>query len=80
MKTILAVLGLAALVASCDKTDVSKVGEDKLLTKPVGCETVKDIRYVHSRIYQLLCEQDGGMVLYSRNIDGSEWTSISVRQ
>lgn len=84
MKTLLATLGLAALVASCsDKTNVSTIGENKILTKPAGCETVKDIRYecYHGGCaYQLLCEQDGGMVLYNRDSTEDEWTSISLRQ
>lgn len=83
MKAVLAALGLAALITGCDKTDVSAVGEDKALAKPAGCETVKDIRYErghNSASYQVLCEQDGGMVLYTRNTGDSEWTSISVSQ
>lgn len=85
MKTILAALGLAALVAGCDttKTNVSTVGENYVLTKPDGCETVKDIRYECGDSwcqYQLFCEQDGGMVLYTRNKVLSEWTSFSVKE
>ncbi|MDI6737447.1 MAG: hypothetical protein QME12_02925 [Nanoarchaeota archaeon] len=84
MKKLLAALGLAVMVAGCDKTNVSTVGENEVLTKPVGCETVKDIRfYTGSRGfhgYQLLCEQDGGLVLYTRGKDSGAWTGISVRQ
>lgn len=80
---IVAALGLALAAGCADHTNISAVGENKVLTRPDGCEKVKDIRYQivpgeTYNVYQLLCEQDGGLVLYSRDSTDEEWTSITV--
>ena len=82
-----AAVGLAALAAGCgEKTDVSAVSSDfVVLTKPTGCEKVKDIRKnqwgpsAGEKEYQVFCVQDGGEVLYSRISNDAEWTSITVK-
>lgn len=55
------------------------------LAKPESCETVKDIRYLDGyheadKAYQLLCEEDGKMVLYTRPYKSEEWASINVKE
>ena len=80
-----AAVGLAALAAGCgDKTEVSAIGEKIVLARPEGCEKLTGIGYQiipgeTYDIFQLHCEQDGGLVLYSRKSNDAEWTSITVK-
>ncbi|HII14855.1 MAG TPA: hypothetical protein HA362_00925 [Nanoarchaeota archaeon] len=87
-KTLVALaLGIGALSAGCpEKRDVSAISEDfVVLARPQSCERVTDIRKyqwgpnAREKEYQILCEQDGGIVLYSRISNDGEWTSITVK-
>lgn len=80
LKSITVTAGLAGLLGACNETDVSKVDEPVMLTKPEGCATVKDIRYEfttgHSE-YQVLCsDKNNQLVLYRRGTISNAWRPV----
>ena len=79
-------LGLAGILAAgCDDRTVSTIGENVNLTRPEGCETVKDVRYNSSAYgycrYQILCSnsKDEKLTLYDRFCNNESWRKIEVR-
>ena len=78
LKTGIIAMGLAALVAAgCEEgqTNARSVGETITLTKPEGCEMIKDIRYDNNHdLCQLLCvDSNYNLVLYSINQPERKW-------
>ncbi len=76
-------LGYAALTGKLGNSAETSKGTS--LTKPAGCETVKDIRYLDGhhdmdKGYQLLCEEQGKTVLYTKGYNQGEWHRISVQK
>ena len=85
-------LGLVGLIG-CDelkpKSDVSQVGGDIILTRPVDCEELKDLRYRTINYdsvpgqtieYQVKCLDKGGnLTLYIRTDTSDSWQKITVK-
>ena len=82
MRKEVMMMGLAGLF-SCDKYNISQVHGDVVLTKPVECETVKDIQLEQSYAgdsYKLLCnDKEGNLVLYHRFTIEEVWHKISTK-
>ena len=66
---------MAALGSGCINNDVSKVGKTINLTKPNGCETVKDFSN-DKGMYNLRCEENGRDVYYFRRTNKHNWTRV----
>ena len=84
MRKEILMMGLAGLLGCFEKKyDISRVDENIELTKPVGCETVKDVRYEYgysAYSYQILCsDKEGNLTLYNRNTVSDNWQNIRVR-
>ena len=82
MRKEILMMGLAGLLG-CDKYDISQVQEDVALTKPAGCEMVKDIRLEQSlagESYQFLCnDKEKNLVLFHRYTTEEVWHKISTK-
>ena len=84
MKKELMVLSLVGLLGCVEaKNDIHRTDQNIEYVKPMGCETVKDIRlelgHVSSRHYQVLCsDKDGNLTLYHRYERTAAWEKITV--
>ncbi|MFA5887595.1 MAG: hypothetical protein WC852_02705 [Candidatus Nanoarchaeia archaeon] len=81
MKTLTKILGVGGLVAAlgsgCEKRDVSAVGETIVVTKPGGCEIVKEFtRNPDDQVYNMVCEENGKNVYYDRRFADEKWTRV----
>mgnify|MGYP001598529791 CR=1 FL=1 len=83
MRKEIMMLGLAGLLGCEDNYDVSRVEQNIELTKPTGCETIKDIRLERGNsasYYQILCnDKEGNLTLYHRFSQDEAWQKINVR-